>query len=308
MKWITLKLNALNLDLALNRSKTEFFSQSNGFSDFRKKYLDGLDNDLRILYVEGFEGDEIAASFILVFDKIQHQGKILDICFLTQVIVSTKFRKQNRVYSLVAEADKLALNYGAGITFVIARKSVANLYHKCGFSGFSHFSIFYTEKTSKLKTTHNPDFREANEADAHLIKGLHEKTYEDLNFFFPRSPKAIINLVNGHQFKCYVDTNCQYYFFSNSKSIIEIGFANKYQFEAILGAASCLKINEFVLNRNHLIFDYALKKNFQIVDRFEEKEGHLLKIHPKNLPTVSSFFPIAIGPDHFSEICELDQW
>lgn len=308
MKWITTRLNEFNLESALKRSELEFFPQSKNFTNFKTKYLEGVQNDLKILYTEGFEGLEVASSFILVFTHINLGGKTIKVCFLTQVIISAKFRKQKRIYSLIAEADKLASVNGAVITFVIARRSVADIYYKCGYSGFSHFSAFYAEKKSDLTENEVHEFREAKITDTARIKFLYEETYKDLNFFFPRSINTISNLINRKGFDFYINRDNECYFVSYDGRIIEVGLRDNHQFDAILRAVAALGINKFELNRNHRVFGKAISNLFQYVDRFEEKEGHLLRIHESNFPTAGLSHPIAIGQDQYVEICEMDQW
>jgi hypothetical protein len=74
----------------------------------------------------------------------------------------------------------------------------------------------------------------------------------------------------------------------------------------IFGGFECIKVN-----RNHEIFRLGVEFGMQETERFELREGHLLKIHKNNLsPTQNLELEVFIRHpgDQFAELSEMDQW
>jgi hypothetical protein len=149
------------------------------------------------------------------------------------------------------------------------------------------------------------------DSDLQNILSMYEDSYFNLDFFFIRSLETFKGFLKLPKFNIWISSDKSFYFISSSSEVFEIGMNGKATNEEViatlkLGGFDCLK-----LNRNHKIAQYAISQDMQLSERFELREGHLLRVHGTNLNVsqrkeLEAFtkFP----GNQIAEILEIDQW
>jgi hypothetical protein len=312
MKITEVRVSEANLDSILARSQNEFLGNKDQYPEFRLRFSLGIRNSqTEIKYYEMSEAGEVCSSFLLVHRNMRLNETNLRICFLTQVIVSNKNRGEGLTYKISEYAEKMALRDGVGVTFVVARRAVRNLYAKLGFIGFSHFSEIRLTTISdihgfKIRRTNSP-----KETDLKKLVSLHEETYSNLMFFLTRSEESFKGLLELPNYRVRISEDASFYFIGSANTIVEIGMSKEAINEEVVATIISEEFECLKLNRNHKIFRFCVELGMQDLERFELSEGHLLKIHKANLSTSQNqeleFFIKHPGAQ-FAELLEVDQW
>jgi N-acetylglutamate synthase-like GNAT family acetyltransferase len=312
MKIIERKVNLENLDSVLERSRVEFIPYEEDYPKFRTRFCLGLlDPDTEIKYFEMSEFGEVCGSFHLVYKQVRMSQETIRVCFLTQVIVSNSFRGQGLAYRIAEYAEKAATEDGAGITFVVARRAVKDLYAKLGFVGFSHFTRISLEKAQRTSISTATKIISPHEEDLQQILEMYEKTYSDLNFFIVRSNESFKNLLKMPNFRVGLSSDKSFYFISTSGEVVEIGMNQNAAKEEVVATLITEGFDSLKLNRNHEISTYAITQNMLCSERFESREGHLLRIHETNLNIMQKQLLerfIRHPGTQRAELLEIDQW
>lgn len=312
MRITEVAVDAANLDTVLTRSYEEFIGNSDYYADFRLRFSLGISDPLiDVKYYEISEGSLIWASFMLVFTRMNFNDSQIKICFLTQVIISKEYRGRGLSYQLSQYAEELAENEGAGITFVIARRAVKDLYGKLGFVGFSHFSELELGPVPGLEKTAVKLTREPKSSDLRKIIKLHEASYRKLNFNLIRSEESFQNLIESPKYTIEISENESFYLVSHLRTIVEIGMNSNTVGSEIIATIIREGFDSIRINRNHEIFRIGVGMGFVEKKRFELREGHLLRIHRSNLSPLqlSELENFILNPGaQFAEILEVDQW
>jgi len=312
MRITEVAVDAANLDAVLARSYEEFIGNPDYYADFRLRFNLGISDPLiDVKYYEISEGSSIWASFMLVFNRMNFNDSQIKICFLTQVIVSKEYRGLGITYKLSKYAEEMAVNEGAGITFVIARRAVKDLYGKLGFVGFSHFSELELGPVPGIEKTAVNLMQEPKSSDLRKIMKLHEASYRKLNFNLMRSEESIQNLIESPNYTIKISENESFYLVSTLKTIVEIGMNSDTISSEIIATIIHEGFDLIRINRNHEIFRIGVEMGLVEKKRFELREGHLLRIHRSNLSPLqlSELEDFIINPGaQFAEIPEADQW
>jgi len=312
MKIVEQKVHLENLDSVLKRSRIEFIPDEEDYPIFRTRFRIGiLDPNTEIKYFEMSESGEVCASFHLVYKQLRMNQETIRVCFLTQVIVSSSFRGQGLTYKIAEYAEKVATMEGAGITFVVARRAVRDLYFKLGFVGFSHFSKISLQKVDETSISKVTQIIAPREEDLQLILGLYEKTYSNLNFCLIRSVESFKGFLKMPNYRLGFSSDKSFYFIGSSGKVVEVGINENATINGIIATLIKEGFDSLQLNKNHEISKYAISQNMFYSERFELREGHLLKIHDANLDTrqkqaLEQF--IRFPGSQFAELLEIDQW
>lgn len=312
MKITEKQVNLENLDSVLERSRLEFLASQDEYPEFRNRFSIGLLDPLtEIKYFEICESGEVRASFQLVYRQLKLSQTTVRACFLTQVIVTNRFRGQGLMGKIVEYADRQATADGAGVTFVVARRAARDLYAKFGFVGFSHFSKISLRETPESSSAMAREITTPKDTDLQNILSMYENSYSSLNFFFIRSVESFNGFLRRPKFNIGISLDKSFYFISSSSEVFEIGLNGKATNEEVIatltiGGFDCLK-----LNRNHKIAQYAISRGMQFSERFELREGHLFRVHGINLNVsqrkeLEGF--IQFPGNQIAEILEIDQW
>ena len=312
MKIIERMVDFENLDSVLERSRIEFLTSEEDYPKFKSRFRIGLlDPDTQMKYFEMSESGEVCASFLLVYKRMRMNQETIKVCFLTQVIVSRSFRGQGLTYKIAEYAEKVATMENVGITFVVARRAARDLYFKLGFVGFSHFSKISLDKAKKTITSTATNIIWPNEEDLQLILGLYEKTYTNLNFFLIRSIESFKGVLNMPNYQLGLSSDKSFYFIGSSRKVVEIGMNEHVAMEEVIATLINEGFDSIELNGNHKISNYALTQKMFYSERFELREGHLLRIHKANLDIhqkqiLEQF--IRFPGSQRAELLEIDQW
>lgn len=312
MKIIEQKVALENLESVLARSRMEFVTSQDHYLKFRTRFRLGLlDPDTEIKYFEMLESGEVCASFLLVYKRISMNQELVKVCFLTQVIVSTGFRGQGLAYKIAQCAEKAATLDGAGITFVVARRAVRDIYAKLGFVGFSHFPKISLEKTQQIVLPRAAKTTLALEGDSQLILDMYERTYSNLNFYILRSIESIKGFLEMPNFRLELSANKSFYFISTSERVVEIGMNDNASRDEVISSIMEKGMNCLQLHAHHEISRFVIAEQKLYSERFELREGHLLKLHEANLNMSQMQMLgqyIRFPGSQKAEILEIDQW
>jgi hypothetical protein len=301
-----------NLDLVLERSRVEFLNSGDSYSESRNRFKAGIENPLTdIYYYEIKEWEEVAASFMLVYGHILFKGEILKVCFLTQVIVSGKFRGRGLSYQIAKISESAAVDAGAAVSFVIARKIVKDLYFKLGFIGFSHFSEVALLTKNQNNMNSDEKLRFALESDCPKLLNLYQHSYKNLNFSFLRNVDTFKSVLESRNFEIYIARDLSFYLVCILDTVIEVGMSNHVQGIDVIEIMIANGLKRLRINAEHEIIKSAKAAGFYYSQRFEQKEGHLLKAHQANLSHNSyqnlDIFFKSPGAE-IAEVAEIDQW
>lgn len=312
MNLTKIRVSEANLDFALTRSCLEFLKPNSSKSDFRLRFSIGIQEpSTEIYYHEIKDGSEVCGSFMLVYKQLQLNKSTIRVCFLTQVIVSDNYRGRGISYVISRFASSEAVSAGAGITFVIARKLVKDLYAKLGFSGFSHFSEILIEDNPDTGKSKPWDMRPCLPSDSQKLLLMYQNTYQDLDFYFVRNEESFRGLIEIPTHRIEISSDSSFYLINNQKSVVEVGMNPGVKTSEVLEFISSNGYKTIKLNAEHQVFQQAVRTGMPHSHRFEIKEGHLLKIHlenlkPKHFKYLESF--IRHPGSRSAEISEMDQW
>lgn len=312
MRITELRVNLKNLDSVLDRSRTEFLGSVEAYPDFRARFSIGLlDPNTEIKYFEMLESEEVCASFMLVYKQLRLNLKVVRVCFLTQVIVSKRFRGQGLTYRIAEYAERQAISDRIAVTFVVARRAVRDLYAKLGFVGFSHFCRISLREPGGVGISNLKKITSPQESDLKSILSMYEESYSELNFHFNRCEESFKGFLNLPKYCLQIASDKSFYFVSSSNEVIEIGMLKKAKSSDVLSTLLSEGFDCLKLHRDHEISNYAVSQGMHYSERFESREGHLLKIHIENL-SVSQARDLEtytkFPGTQSAEILEIDQW
>ena len=312
MKIYETTINSHNLDQILERSRIEFLGINQSYPEFRLRFSLGIQDPVTELkYYELKSGSEVCASFHLVKKKLILSGQELPVCFLSQVIISPKHRGQGMSYELEAFAKKEAIQNGIGVTFVIARRAVKDLYAKLGFVGFSHFSKIQLKSIPDFKLFDLRAVSRPKTEDLTKLLDMYEQSYANLKFHFKRSVDSFKCYLEMPNYEIKVSSDLSYYWISCLDRIVEVGMTENAKCDEVIAIIVNQGYKYLQLNRNHKIFQYAISRGMHDSDRFELREGHLLQVHKQNL-NICQHKELGIFLEHpgvqCAEIPEIDQW
>ncbi len=312
MKFAEMKVDEKNLEYVLARSRYEFLRNTDLYPNFLRRFSVGISDPLtEAKYYEIFEDESVCASFLLVYKQMKLDETFVKICFLTQVIVSSENRGQGLAHKVTQLAEEMALRDGAGVTFVIARRAVKDLYSKLGFVGFSHFS--------QIKLSHIPGVHESlkkrmyipEEGDLANLVAMHEQAHSCMNFFLIRSEESFKQILKLPNYKIEISEDKSFYFIRSSNEIVEIGMKRNARALEILGTIIFGRYESVKIHKEHEIYRLGVQLGLQEENRFEPREGHLLKIHENNL-SPNQILKLEVFKRNpgaqFAELLEIDQW
>jgi GNAT superfamily N-acetyltransferase len=312
MRITELRVDLENLDSVLERSRTEFLGSIEAYPDFRSRFSIGLlDPNTNIKYFELLESEEVCASFMLVYKQMRLNLKIVRVCFLTQVIVSKRFRGQGLTYRIAEYAERQAISDRIAVTFVVARRTVKDLYAKLGFVGFSHFCRISLREPGGSGISNLKKIISPQESDLKSILAMYEDSYSELNFHFDRCEESFKGILKLPKYCLQIASDKSFYFVSSSNEVIEIGMQKKVAKRDVVSTLLSEGFDCLKLHRDHEISKYAVSQGMEYSERFESREGHLLRIHIENLtaPQVKDLEAYTKFPGAQSaEILEIDQW
>jgi hypothetical protein len=312
MKFTEMKVDKENLEHVLARSRYEFLSDTDLYPNFLLRFCLGISDPLtEAKYYEILEGESICASFMLVYKHMKLDETNMKICFLTQVIISSEYRGQGLTHKIAQLAERMALRDGAGVTFVIARRAVKDLYAKLGFVGFSHFSQIKLSYVPGIDDSHRRKTYIPEEKDLKNLVAMHKQAYSGLKFFLIRSEESFKHLLKLPNYKTEISEDDSFYLISSSNEIVEIGMKRNARTLEILATIIFGRFESMKINKEHEIFRLGVKLGMLEENRFEPREGHLLKIHANNLSS-NQILELEVFKKNpgaqFAELSEIDQW
>lgn len=312
MTWVVNKLELNNLQHCLARSFNEFKAQHGSRDIIFKRYRSALmSKNFKSYYAEYGADSEVCASFFLNSTFVSHKNTKIKVAFLTQVIVSPSFRGQGFSYEINKMADHLAIEEGASATIVIARKAARDLYFKLGYVGFSHFPSVELSKQDVIEKPLDLIVRKANSGDSVRIKQLFDSTYRELPFHFVRNEETIKSLIVDEQLQIFIEFSGRYYFVANQSKLVEVGFSAGLDLREIRDTLSRYQsISSVNLHSKHAFHKYLVNQGAKNLERFELREGHLIKFHANLESVFQGEFSALIkhpGQEYF-EVPYFDQW
>ena len=313
MKIIFTEMDSENCVQILESSLMEFYAnnQESGLR-FVERYKFSS-SFKRIIHCSLVQYSKEVASCILVQSTLKVGNVKTPFYFLTQVITVKELRGKGLFRYLVGEVEKFASAQNVPILMVIARRSVKDLYWKVGFKGFSHFPEFCSKnQESALDPT---VFELANFGDDEFL----EKVYaESSNFNFGRAErtaadwKSIVRNQSREGYQIYIPKKDLFegYVVSHENIALEIGISskdqlNKSMFETIIKNFKSIQVDD-----QHPISISLHRDKWTYSERFESREGHLIKIVSSTSDDVMSYVEEITKENglHRLNLSFLDQW
>ena len=307
------KLNKSNLMHALNPSIREFYANSQEkVSIFCNRYQIACSHK-EIIHCTLKSNGKLLSSCILVSTVFALENVNIKGFFLTQVVTEKGHRQRGLLRILLAKVEELCQSRDVSLIFVIARRAVGDIYWKLGFQGFSHFPRFVNEKREQLQD--KKGLRRANVEDLWSLQNAHINSRHLSNLRILRTDNDWRDLILLQ---------------SSSNNIVWIDVENHvnnyaiYQNSTLIEASSNLdptlnrefflnlekSSQEVLLDSNHPLNSYLSNKDWHYSERYEPREGHLLKIVGEDNSFLSSFShrDIRQNIELRLEISPVDQW
>ena len=273
----------------------------------------------RIWSVEIFISKNLVASAIICVEDFPYGDELLKISFLSQVIVTEKFRGLGflkLVMSSVREMDS-SLNCQASI--VIARRAVGDLYSKYGYKGFGIFPELKIQ--GSVPSLINGNDKLINESLLRSLSNAYRYTYWQLPGSTVRSDAKWLLIISEAQYGIYKLKYEQSggdicYAIIRDELVIEFAFTSEDILEKFLVNQYIQPGTIFKIGSNHPAFKSLLKLGGLYSIRPEPLEGHMIrsyedsKIMSKFLEhnTANSITTNNVQKKYSIEIPELSQW
>jgi ribosomal protein S18 acetylase RimI-like enzyme len=309
----TFHIDRKNVEMHLFNSKVEFYSKElSGWVKFLDRYSK-LSKEREILFCALRKNHEVIASCVLVRGTIRVDQELIPFYFLTQAITNPQFRGQGLFRTLLEEVEVVAKARKVSVLVTIARRAVADFYWKLGFQGFSHFPEYINIRRDKGVT--QDLFRYAELCDVDQLQLCHSNSRALSNSRIARSVvdwEFIVNEGKLGNYQVLLPKNSAHcnYLIVKEDCVIELSKCDSIVNECDFYTLVNKSFNQLKLDSMHPISNFLLGNSWKYRERFESKEGHLLKvIGPITLN--SRYFldevVLEFGKHRF-EISEIDQW
>jgi hypothetical protein len=227
---------------------------------------------------------EIVSTCVLVGGNILVNGHIFPMYFLTQVVTVDKYRGSGYFKQLLGDVEKYAISKGISILIVIARRAAGDLYWKLGFKGFSHFPEVVSLVPNSIEEFNN--FREARVSDIERLMNIQSNSSLNLDGMLLRTDddwKLILETQSRgtHEVFLPLGPETEGYVIIKDRIGLELGLYKKTKFEQRFVEDLTGKLEKMFIDRNNPVFAYLSASNWKYSERFEAKEGHLIKLISK---------------------------
>lgn len=307
------RISNSNYEALLSDSRNVFYSKDqSGWIKFLERYSNASRyKEIQFCSLE--VNKKVIASCTLIKSELNINGELVPFYFLTQVITAIGFRGKGFFRELLEKVEAFVLNSGVSILIVIARRAVSDLYWKLGFNGFSHFPVYTKKFFGDVNILEF--FRPAVEGDLSNLHLSHLRSNQLSNSKIIRSEtdwQRILNEQASGKHKILLLRNSlnRNYLITRDNRVIELssyGSTKDYE-EFFLKVQHCFSILD--IGNNHPVSRYLDAKKWTYSERFEPREGHLLKI----IGPISQKIECYLGEskEQFGkyrlEISEVDQW
>lgn len=313
LKFDFFKVNKSNLMHALNPSIREFYESSEEKASILFNRYQIACSHKEIIHCTLKSNGKLLSSCILVSTVLALEIGNKKGLFLTQVVTEKGHRQQGLLKILLAKVEELCQSRDVSLMLVIARRAAGDIYWKLGFQGFSHFPRFVNEKRNQLQDKRG--LRRANFDDLWSLKNAHQNSRYLSNLRILRTEndwRDLILLQSSSNNIIWVDIKehvNNYAIYRNSTLIEASSNLNptlNREFFLNLEKSS----QEVLLDRNHPITTYLSNKDWHYSERYEPREGHLLKIVGEDKSFLSSLSrgKILQKSEFWLEISPIDQW
>ncbi len=286
------EMNSENYAQLLERSLNEFYpnNQKSG-SRFLEKYK--LSSSLKqIIHCSLVDNTKEIASCVLVESTLKVGNLKTPIYFMTQVVTVQEFRGKGLFRYLVGEVEKFASGKNIPFLVVIARRSVKDLYWKVGFRGFSHFPEFCLK--DRLSLLDPAVFELANIGDAEFLHRVHTETNAFHYGIVERTVadwETIIRNQSRESYQIYIPKKILFegYFVAHEDRALEIGISMKNIINENLSETIGKNFQTLQVDHQHPVSNLLDKNKWNYSERFESREGHLIKMVSRTSDDVASY-------------------
>jgi hypothetical protein len=126
-----------------------------------------------------------------------------------------------------------------------------------------------------------------------------------------RNEETIKFLISDEQLQIFIEFLGRYYFVANQSKLVEVGFSAGLDLREIRDTLSHYQsISSVNLHSKHAFHKYLVYEGARSLERFELREGHLIKFHA-NLESVfqGEFSGLIKHPgQEYFEVPYFDQW
>jgi len=270
-------LDENSLRKVLEKSFSEFnVFEPSAQESLYSKYSTELANK-NLMGLELFEGKDLIASAITVYNLFYSNCGPLKLSFLTQVIVQEKFRGQGYLGTLIDLAKEVDETNSSLASIVIARRKVGDLYTKFGYTGFGVFPKVSFEKrqiTEVVVPDTSHEWELIASAYINSYQNLPGSTYRSAKFWNFLDSEIRIGKYDFGVIK--VGNELGYIIYSNGECF-ELAATNLALFRDLVAKSLSIGIHTFKIGSNHPAFESVLSAGGLYSVRPELREGHMLK-------------------------------
>ena len=211
---------------------------------------------------------------------------LIKVNFHSQINIEPKNRGKGYLSKLITGLDQIDRDTESGVSIVIARKAVGDLYFKYGYVVASKFSIVEIEGIFSCVSN-----IEIIPPRIDRIKVAYEFSYKNQYSYFFRSEELWQGILqnfpsNNLQISSGTLNGSYWYFIVSSGEIVELACEDLETFPGIVDYLISIGMNKLRINDKHPAYKYLLARKGVLRVRPEYREGHMLKI---NTQTSSDF-------------------
>lgn len=307
------ELNRFNCRKILGPSLEIFYSGKNIEAEMFLNRFENAASTRRIFHCTLSNTTEQVSSCILVEGELYFGTRKVPFFYLTQVITAEKFRGNGYFRELLGHVEEFVGSIGTSILIVIARRSVTDLYSKLDFKGFSHFPEFTRISLKKIPKFEN--YRLAGEEDMELLSNIYSKAAENIYGRVGRNLedwKQIIEFQSKNIFEVFLplDANLKCYAITRKGVVLEMAFSEMSKESEEFLERIVNNFDKVRIDKSDPAISHLSVEEWKYQERFESKEGHLIKIVSK-VPSDLETFICEITNEqgiHRLNVTEVDQW